>query len=47
LGAWYRGQSLVWDATVVDTFPGCHYEGTAATKADVVNRFVDGMIRVI
>jgi len=40
LGAWYRGQSLVWDTTVVDTFAQCHYKdnarqaGTAATEAE-------------
>jgi len=39
LDAWYQGQSLVWDATFVDTFAQCHYKdsarqaGTAATKA--------------
>jgi len=41
LGPWYRGLSLVWDATVVDTFAQGHYKGSArqaglaATKAEV------------
>jgi len=26
LGPWYRGLSLVWDATVVDTFAQGHYK---------------------
>jgi len=40
LGPWYRGLSLVWDATVVDTFAQGHYKdsarqaGFAATKAE-------------
>jgi len=41
LGLWYRGLSLVWDATVVDTFAQGHYykdstrqAGFAATKAE-------------
>jgi len=40
LGPWYRGVSLVWDATVVDTFAQGHYKdsarqaGFAATKAE-------------
>jgi len=39
LGPWYRGRSLVWDATIVDTFAQDHYKdstrqaGFAATKA--------------
>jgi len=41
LGPWYRGRSLVWDTTVVDTFAQGHYKdsarqaGFAATKAEV------------
>jgi len=41
LGPWYKGQSLVWDATVVGTFAQGHYKdsakqaGFAATKAEV------------
>jgi len=37
---WYRGLSLVWDATVMDTFAQGHYKGSArqagfaATKAE-------------
>ena len=40
LGPWYRGLSLVWDATVVDTFAQGHCKdsarqaGSAATKAE-------------
>jgi len=40
LGYWYRGLSLVWDATVVDTYAQGHYKdsarqaGFAATKAE-------------
>jgi len=40
LGPWYRGLSLVWDTTVVDTFAQGHYKGSsrqagfAATKAE-------------
>jgi len=39
-GPWYRGLSLVWDATVVDTFAQGHYKDSArqagfkATKAE-------------
>jgi len=29
LGLWYRGLSLVYDATVVDTFAWCHYKDSA------------------
>jgi len=29
LGPWYRGRSLVWDATVVDTFAQGHYKDSA------------------
>ena len=41
LDPWYRGLSLVWDATVVDTFAQGHYKDSArqasfaATKAEV------------
>ena len=38
LGPWYRGLSLVWDATVVDTFAHCkdsaRQAGFGATKAE-------------
>jgi len=40
LGPWYKGRSLVWDATVVDIFSQGHYKdsarqaGFAATKAE-------------
>ena len=40
LGPWYRGWSLVWDATVVDTVAQGHYKDSArqagfvATKAE-------------
>ena len=40
LGPWYRGLSVVWDATVVDTFAQGHYKDSArqagfvATKAE-------------
>jgi len=40
VGPWYRGLSLVWDATAVDTFAQGHYKdsarqgGFAATKAE-------------
>jgi len=40
LGPWYKGLSLVWDATVVDTFAQGHYKdsarqaGFAATNAE-------------
>jgi len=36
LGPWYKGLSLVWDATVVDTFAQGHYKDSArqATKAE-------------
>jgi len=43
LGPWCRGLSLVWDATVVDTFAQGHYKdsarqaGFAATKAEATN----------
>ena len=43
LGPWYRGLSLVWDETVVDTFVWSHYKDTArqadfaATKAEAAN----------
>ena len=41
LGSWYKGLSLVWDATAVDTFAQGHCKdsarqaGFAATKAEV------------
>ena len=44
LGAWYRGQSLVWDATVLDTLLGATAKdsagqaGTAATEAEAAKR---------
>jgi len=44
LGVWCRGQSLVWDATVIDTFAQCHCKdstrqvGTEATEAEVAKR---------
>ena len=31
LGPWYRGLSLVWDATVVDTFAQGHYKDSCQT----------------
>ena len=43
LGSWYRGLSLVWDATVVDVSAQGHYKdsvrqaGFAATKAEAAN----------
>jgi len=47
LGAWYRGQSLVWDTTDVETFARYHYKhsarqtGTAATEAAKRRKYND------
>jgi len=35
LNPWYRGRSLVWDATVVDTFTESHYIVIAAIPGSV------------
>jgi len=35
LNPWYRGRSLVWDATVVDTFAESHYIVSAAIPGSV------------
>ena len=35
MNPWYRGRSLVWDATVVDTFAESHYIVSAATPGSV------------
>ena len=35
LNPWYRGGSLVWDATVVDTFAESHYIVSAAIPGSV------------
>ena len=32
---WYRGRSLVWDATVVDTFAETHYIASGAISGSV------------
>ena len=35
LNPWYRGRSLVWDATVVDTFAESHYTVSVAIAGSV------------
>jgi len=35
LNPWYRGRSLVWDATVVDTFAESHYIVSAAIPGSI------------
>jgi len=35
MNPWYRGRSLVWDATVVDTFAESHYIVSAAIPGSV------------
>jgi len=34
LNPWYKGRSLVWDVTVVDTFAESHYVVSVATDAE-------------
>jgi len=36
LNSWYRGRSLICDATVVDTFAPSHYIVSAAKPGSVV-----------
>jgi len=35
LNPWYRGRSLIWDVTVVDTFAPSHYLVSAAKPSSV------------
>ena len=35
LNPWYIGRSLVWDATVVDTFAESHYIASAVIPGNV------------